>query len=212
LFENLGFPENNKMLDWINGFPYIYTEEGLSNHLLAYLLNNPDLTIFAIRACPSSLSPPFLSEVRVHTHVLGIMGFRLHPQSRVIKMDDFLFSPLLQRTYAATEAHYLLLRHLFEKQPVAYCRAAATRNALNIQAQQYHERLGYVYEGTLRKDNITRWGTPRDTACSSMLDDEWPANKRAFLKYLMPTNFDADGKQLKSLRELIMQPSIKSLL
>ncbi|KAF2264423.1 acetyltransferase, GNAT family [Lojkania enalia] len=130
------------------------------------------------------------------------MGYRFHPRSRTIKMDDWIFSPVLQRTYASTEAHYLLLRHLFEGQPIAYCRVSATCNSLNVKARQYHEQMGYKYEGTFRKDNIARWGTPRDSACSSMLDDEWPLNKSVLLTYLLATNFDADGKQIRSLQEL----------
>jgi RimJ/RimL family protein N-acetyltransferase len=204
LFKSLGFPENNKMLDLNNGFPYIYNEGDLSTHLFSYLRKNPDLTIFAIKACESKLGPSVLTQVQPHTHVMGIMGYRTHSPSRTIKLDDFLFSPLLQRTYAATEAHYLLLRHLFEEQTIQYCRVAATRNALNIQAQHYHARMGYIYEGTFRKDNVTRWGTPRDSACSSMLDDEWPSNKSILLRYLLPSNFDSDGKQIKSLKELRM--------
>ncbi|KAF3480039.1 uncharacterized protein GIQ15_07015 [Arthroderma uncinatum] len=202
LFKSLGFPENNQMLDWINGFPYIYTEDDLSNHIFRYLRDHPDLTIYAIKACESHLGPPSPPNVHPHTDVLGICGYRLYPQSRTIRLDDLLFSPRLQRTYASTEASYLLLRHLFEEQPIAYSRVSVTSNSLNVQSRQYQERMGYKYEGTFRKDNITRWGTPRDTVCSSMLDDEWPSNKSALLAFLRTANFDSNGKQIRSLREL----------
>jgi RimJ/RimL family protein N-acetyltransferase len=202
LFQSLGFPENNKMLDMINGFPYIYSDEDLSNHLFSYLRQNPDLTIYTIRGSKSHLGPPTLSDVHSHEDALGIMGYRLSPKTRTIKMDDFVFSPSLQRTYASTEALYLLFRHLFEEQEIPYWRVQATRNALNIQAQKYHERVGFTYEGTFRKDNITRFGTPRDTACSSILDNEWPSIKSGFLAFLLPTNFDTDGKQIRSMPEL----------
>jgi RimJ/RimL family protein N-acetyltransferase len=202
LFQGLGFPKNNKMLDMINGFPYVYTEDDLSNHLFGYLRDNQDLTIYTIKASKSRLGPPSLSDTPLHEDILGIMGYRLNPKCRTIKLDDFVCSPSLQRTYAATEAMYLLLRHLFEGQENSYCRVQATANALNVQARKYHVRVGFTYEGTLRKDNITRFGTHRDTAVSSILDDEWPLNKSVFLAYLLPTNFDTDGKQIRSMQEL----------
>ena len=35
-----------------------------------------------------------------------------------------------------------------------------------------------------------------------MLDGEWPARKAAFERWLAPENFDANGRQKVSLREL----------
>jgi hypothetical protein len=48
-------------------------------------------------------------------------------------------------------------------------------------------------------------GRNRDTAMFSMLDSEWPARKAAFERWLAPENFDAEGKQRVSLRELNSQ-------
>lgn len=75
-------------------------------------------------------------------------------------------------------------------------------NTRNVQSRRTTERMGYKYEGTLRKDNVTRWGTSRDSDCMSMLDDEWPVNKRVLQGWLLETNFDADGKQIRSLEEV----------
>ena len=202
LFIGLGLPQNNHIVDWITGFPYVYTEDDLSNHIFGYLRDNPDLTIYAIKACQFYLGPPSPSDLSSHTSVLGIMGYRLHRPSHTIKLDDLVFSPVLQRTYASTEAHYLLLRHLFEAQAIAYCRVWLTSNTLNVKSRQHTERMGYKYEGTFRKDNITRWGTSRDSDCLSMLDEEWPLTKRVLQRWLLATNFDAGGRQIRSLQEI----------
>jgi hypothetical protein len=45
-------------------------------------------------------------------------------------------------------------------------------------------------------------GRSRDTAYFSMLDSEWPANKRAFERWLAPENFDAQRNQKMSLTPL----------
>ncbi|KAF7563689.1 hypothetical protein G7046_g484 [Stylonectria norvegica] len=202
LFLGLGFPQNNHIVDWITGFPYIHTENDLSDHIFGSLRDHPDLTIFAIKACQSHLGPPNPSTTQSHDSVLGIIGYRHHPPSRTIKLDDILFSPVLQHTYASTEAHYLLLRHLFEEQTLSYSRVWLTSNALNVKSRRHTERMGYKYEGTFRKDNITRWGTSRDSDCLSIIDDEWPSNKRVLQSWLLPTNFDADGRQIASLQEV----------
>ncbi|RDW58849.1 hypothetical protein BP6252_13325 [Coleophoma cylindrospora] len=202
LFTGLGLPQNNHIFDWVTGFPYVQTEDDLSNYIFTYLRDHPDLTIYAVKACQSRLGPPSPSDSHSHTSVLGIMGYRLHPASRTIKLDDIIYSPVLQHTYASTEAHQLLLRHLFEAQTIAYCRVWATINISNAKSRRHSERLGYTYEGTFRKDNVTRWGTSRDSACISMLDEEWPLNKRVLLNWLLLANFDADGKQIRSLQEV----------
>jgi len=45
-------------------------------------------------------------------------------------------------------------------------------------------------------------GRSRDTAWFAMIDKEWEANKRAFEQWLSPENFDTQGNQKQSLRQL----------
>ena len=42
-----------------------------------------------------------------------------------------------------------------------------------------------------------------DTAWFSILDNEWPALKTAYEKWLAPENFDRDGRQRMSLSDMI---------
>jgi hypothetical protein len=44
-------------------------------------------------------------------------------------------------------------------------------------------------------------GRNRDTAWFAMTDDEWPARRAAFERWLEPANFDADGRQKARLAE-----------
>jgi hypothetical protein len=62
-------------------------------------------------------------------------------------------------------------------------------------------RLGFVYEGCFRKDMVVK-GVSRDTNWYSLIDDEWPALRRAFDAWLDAGNFDADGRQLRSLEQV----------
>jgi hypothetical protein len=59
-------------------------------------------------------------------------------------------------------------------------------------------RYGFAFEGIFRQHMIRR-GHNRDTAWFSMLDNEWPARKANFERWLSPENFTVDGKQIVSL-------------
>jgi hypothetical protein len=61
--------------------------------------------------------------------------------------------------------------------------------------------MGFSYEGVFRKHLITK-GRNRDTAWFALTDDDWPDVKAAFETWFDPANFDASGKQRKSLADL----------
>ncbi|HVZ84375.1 MAG TPA: GNAT family protein, partial [Terracidiphilus sp.] len=98
----------------------------------------------------------------------------------------------------ATEAMYLMARHVFEN--LGYRRYEWKCNAENEPSRRAALRLGFTYEGLFRQHMVVK-GRSRDTAWFSMLDTEWPARKRAFEAWLDPANFDASGKQRSSLAE-----------
>ena len=62
------------------------------------------------------------------------------------------------------------------------------------------ERLGFRYEGTFRNAVVAKERN-RDTAWFSITDVEWPAIRAALESWLAPANFDADGVQLRSLKD-----------
>jgi RimJ/RimL family protein N-acetyltransferase len=105
----------------------------------------------------------------------------------------------LQRTPLGTEAQYLLAHYAFET--LGYRRYEWKCNALNAASWGAALRYGFVYEGTFRQHLIAK-GRNRDNAWFSMLDSEWPARKAAFERWLVPENFDAEGRQRTSLSEL----------
>ena len=46
-------------------------------------------------------------------------------------------------------------------------------------------------------------GRARDTTWFSIVDEEWPALKEAYQRWLAPDNFDADGQQMTRLSKLM---------
>jgi RimJ/RimL family protein N-acetyltransferase len=124
---------------------------------------------------------------------------RIDPAVGSIEIGGIWFAPQLQRTAPATEAIYLLARHVFDD--LGYRRLEWKCNALNAASRRAAERFGFRFEGVFRKHTIVK-GRSRDTAWFSILDDEWPALRTAFEAWLDPTNFDATGAQKTSLAEL----------
>ena len=135
---------------------------------------------------------------------LGMASFlRIEQGHGVIEVGHIWYSPALQRTRLATEAMYVMARHVFDD--LGYRRYEWKCNALNEPSRRAAVRLGFTFEGVFRQHMVIK-GANRDTAWYSMLDGEWPAAKAAFEAWLRPDNFDADGRQLRSLAELRMVP------
>ncbi len=121
---------------------------------------------------------------------------RIEPGHRVIEVGSILFSPSLQKTPAATEAMYLMAKHVFED--LGYRRYEWKCNALNGPSRSAALRLGFSFEGIFRQHMIIK-GESRDTAWFAMLDAEWPARRQEFEQWLAPENFHPDGTQKRSL-------------
>lgn len=121
---------------------------------------------------------------------------RIVPNDRVVEVGNILYTPPMQRTAGATEAMYLLARHVFDD--LGYRRYEWKCNDLNAPSRRAARRYGFRYEGTFRQHMIVK-GRNRDTAWFSMLDREWPRVKAGFEAWLDPANFDAEGRQKTSL-------------
>jgi RimJ/RimL family protein N-acetyltransferase len=121
---------------------------------------------------------------------------RIEPAHRCMEVGSILFSPVLQRTPAATESMYLMARHAFED--LGYRRYEWKCDARNEPSRRAALRLGFQFEGIFRQHMIIK-GENRDTAWFAMLDLEWPERKANFERWLSPKNFDSSGKQLTSL-------------
>lgn len=131
---------------------------------------------------------------------LGIVTLmEIRPAMRVIEMGSIVYSRALQRTPAATEAQYLMARHVFDD--LHYRRYEWKCNALNEPSRRAAARLGFTYEGTFRQHMIVK-GRSRDTAWFAMLDGEWPTIRAAFERWLAPENFDSEGGQKTNLAEI----------
>lgn len=131
---------------------------------------------------------------------LGVAAYlRIEPAAGVIEIGHIALAPALQRTPAATEAMYLLMRRAFDG--LGYRRCEWKCDALNAASRRAADRLGFRFEGVFRQATIYK-GRNRDTAWYAVIDADWPARRAALESWLAPGNFGADGLQRQALARL----------
>jgi RimJ/RimL family protein N-acetyltransferase len=123
---------------------------------------------------------------------------RIDTVYRVIEVGNIMYGSPLQKTPGATEAQYLLMRYVFDE--LGYRRYEWKCNSLNAPSRRAAERFGFSFEGIFRSHMMVR-GRNRDTAWYSILEDEWPKQKKALEAWLSPDNFDVAGQQKKRLND-----------
>lgn len=130
----------------------------------------------------------------------GVAAYlRIDPPNGSIEIGHLAYAPALQRTAAATEAMYLMIRRVFD---LGYRRCEWKCNDLNEPSKVAARRLGFTFEGVFRQAMVVK-GRNRDTAWFSIIDTEWPAHRTAFERWLAPDNFDANGCQRLSLGKVL---------
>lgn len=138
---------------------------------------------------------------------LGLCSYlRITPEFGVIEIGHIWFGAPLQRTSAATEAIYLLARRVFDD--LGYRRLEWKCNSLNEPSRRAALRFGFTFEGIFRKHQVVK-GRNRDTAWYAITDEQWPTIRDGFERWLDRDNFDAEGRQRRTLREirLIAEPA-----
>ena len=157
-----------------------------------------------VQAAAASEDPLFYSVVDTGSGRAGGVAalMRIDPANGVIEVGNIKYAPVLQRTPAATEAMFLLMRYVFND--LGYRRYEWKCDSLNGPSRAAAARLGFTFEGIFRQAIVYK-GRNRDTAWFSIIDREWPPLKLAYEAWLAPANFDADGRQLRRLADLITQ-------
>jgi len=125
---------------------------------------------------------------------------RITPELGSIEVGHIHFSPLIQGTRMATESMYLMMRYVFDE--LGYRRYEWKCNALNTPSCKAAERFGFQFEGIFRKAALSKHQN-RDTAWFAIIDDDWSQLKKGYCLWLSDENFDADGQQIRSLKQCI---------
>lgn len=133
---------------------------------------------------------PFATELVDSGEVIGTTRFwKIHRRHRKLEIGATWLAARWQRSFANTEAKYLMLRHAFE---VMHCvRVQLTTDEINHRSRAAIARLGAVQEGIVRHERIMPDGRKRNSVRFSIIDDEWPQVQQALRQRLL-----AGGAQL----------------
>lgn len=155
-----------------------------------------------VRSVEQGEDPLFFAIVDLKSgRAVGVASYlRIDPDMGCIEVGHLAYSPALQRTAAATEAMYLMMRRAFDE--LGYRRYEWKCNSLNAPSWNAAERLGFQYEGIFRQGVIQK-ARNRDQAWFSIIDGEWPGVKAALEGWLDRSNFDAGDRQRRSLRDFM---------
>jgi RimJ/RimL family protein N-acetyltransferase len=148
----------------------------------------------------ASLDPLFFTIVDERSgKAAGLASYlRIAPASGSIEVGHLNFSVGLARGPGATEAMYLMMKHIFT---LGYRRYEWKCDSLNAASRAAAERLGFSHEGIFRQATVYK-GRSRDTAWYAVIDAEWPQLDAAFQRWLAPANFDPEGMQRVPLAAL----------
>ena len=137
---------------------------------------------------------------RERNRPVGVASYlRIDPPAGSIEVGHINFSPLAQRTRAATDAMYQMMRHAFA---LGYRRYEWKCDSLNAPSRTAAERFGFTYEGLFRQATMYK-SRNRDTAWYSVVDGEFRAIDAAYRAWLADENFDAEGRQRRKLADLL---------
>jgi RimJ/RimL family protein N-acetyltransferase len=162
-------------------------------------------------AWPDNLSLVVVPRGRGPEGIASLM--RADPANGTVEVGHILFGEPLQRTTAATEAIWLLARHVFG---LGYRRFEWKCDSLNAPSRSAATRFGFTFEGVFRQALVTK-GRNRDTAWYSITDEEWRRLAPAYDRWLDPANF-ADPERglgqrvsLRGLTASVAGPSPRSV-
>lgn len=117
---------------------------------------------------------PFVTEVVASREIIGSTRFwKIDRANRKLEIGHTWLAASWQRTYANSEAKYLMLQHAFETFDCV--RVQFTTDEINLKSRAAILRLGAKQEGIVRNERIMPDGRRRNSVRFSIIDSEWPA-------------------------------------
>ena len=171
------------------------------NPLFFAILRNPSAHGLSVGQSADGKDADMREHVKLldSSDLLGMYALqRIRSDVGSIEMGHVIYTRELQRSRQATEAQYLMARHVFED--LGYRRYEWKCDSLNAPSRAAALRLGFKAEGRFRNDMVYK-GRTRDTDWFSILDSEWPTVKERLETWLDDDNFDQQGRQKHRLQD-----------
>jgi RimJ/RimL family protein N-acetyltransferase len=138
----------------------------------------------ALAECAKGLRRPFVVRELGGNRVIGTTSYHdILPAARRVEIGYTFYAGSWQRTHVNTACKSLLMEHAFEK---LGCTVVGLRtDILNTRSQAAIERLGAKKDGVIRRYQVRRDGTIRDTVMYSVTAEEWHQGVKARLRSLL---------------------------
>lgn len=151
---------------WNLPFTVVPSEQTVDDYLRVALEGRADGTVI-----------PFVTQLVESKLVIGSTRFwKIDWPNRKLEIGWTWLSASWQRTYANTEAKFLMLCFAFER--LNCVRVQFMTDELNDTSCAAILRLGAKQEGIVRHDFIMPDGRKRDSVVFSIIDEEWPEVRR----------------------------------
>ncbi len=135
---------------------------------------------------------------------VGLASYlRIVPAVGCIEVGHINYSPALQRSWAGTEAMFLMMKRVFDE--MGYRRYEWKCDNLNTASKAAAVRYGFTFEGIFRQATIYN-SRNRDTAWFAIIDQDWPPIKAAFEAWLSPQNRTTEGRPKNPLGHFMPRP------
>ena len=171
---------------------YLEYSKDKKNIIWTYLPYGPFKTYLNFRNWLKSFclkKDPFFYSIysKKHKKYCGMASYlRIEPDHGSIEVGHINYSPLLQNSVEGTETMYLMMKNAFEV--LGNRRYEWKCNNLNSSSKKAVLRLGFRFEGVFRQMFIFK-GRSRDSAWFSILDKEWPKNKKKIFELFKKNKF-----------------------
>ena len=126
----------------------------------------------ALADCAKGIRRPFVVRELGGNRIIGATSYHdILPAARRVEIGYTFYARSWQRTHVNTVCKWLLMEHAFEKLD---CTVVGWRtDLLNTRSQAAIERLGAKKDGVIRRYQVRRDGTIRDTVMYSVTAEEW---------------------------------------
>ncbi len=138
----------------------------------------------ALAECAKGVRRPFVVRELGSNRIIGTTSYHdILPAARRVEIGYTFYAQAWQRTHVNTACKWLLMEHAFEKLD---CTVVGWRtDILNTRSQAAIERLGAKKDGVIRRQQVRRDGTIRDTVMYSVTAEEWHGGIKARLRGLL---------------------------
>ncbi len=110
----------------------------------------------------------------------------IQPEHRKLEIGWTFIAQRFWRTHVNTHCKFLLMQYAFEEWNAV--RVQLKGEAINVRSRAAMERIGAVYEGTLRNFRIhPASGEIRSTSFYSVIAEEWPSVKARLMDRILDT-------------------------